>query len=222
MPRAVPSVLLRRVLHDAFARPPPLPTDRDAPRSKVMEDDAPSDPHALLQSPYILSSLLPPSATAHAPTGIKTRSGLVLSAAQAHARKDHRALVDAPAEPCRGRSTMSDGDRMHPLLGADEGDSERGGRGCGDLRVRREEGFTMETADENASEQCVGADRGAQKCGIRIRARWDTSHPTNGVVLGGARMEGTHGGLDDERHSDSGPQHSCHRFHLAELKASVE
>ena len=117
---------------------------------------------------------------------------------------------------------MSDGDRMHPLLGADEGDSERGGRGCGDLRVRREEGFTMETADENASEQCVGADRGAQKCGIRIRARWDTSHPTNGVVLGGARMEGTHGGLDDERHSDSGPQHSCHRFHLAELKASVE
>ena len=85
-----------------------------------MEDDAPSDPHALLQSPYTLSSLLPPSATAHAPTGIKTRSGLVLSAAQAHARKDHRAIVDAPAELCRGRSTMSDGDRMHPLLGAEE------------------------------------------------------------------------------------------------------
>jgi hypothetical protein len=183
-----------------------------------MEDDTPSELHALLQSPYAVSSLPPTSTTLLAPTGIRTRSGLVLSAAQAHARNPPRALADALAEPCRGRFAVSDGARTHPLRGADEGDSERG---SGELRGRREEGFLMETADENASEQCVGADRWGQKCGVKIRAQWDTSHPTNGGVLGGARMEGTHGGCDDERQGDNWT-HGCQRFHLAELKASVE
>jgi hypothetical protein len=150
--------------------------------------------------------------------GIKTRSGLVLSAA-AHARPrtnphTHSTQTQADTREDTGGSMvgmLQGRTRTYLQRCVDEGEGGKGRLGC----WWTESGVRTENC-ENASEQRLSVRRGAERCGLEVNG-WDMSHGTTGTGShhGDGRM--LKDSSDTARFEGAWP-HRSDTFDLAGLK----